>query len=346
MKQAVGAMVSKNPAPYLLHIAGWALFIFFEVSLVSGLTHHTDPVWNYLFYYSINIGLFYCCIFLAFPKAFGKRIPPFILLPVFAAIVLAVYLCLSFAAIPFFQRLRIHNTTTAIGTGLPDILKTMYRGTYFLMLAVAYWFPIQFIRRGREAAELEKRLIRSQNAYLQSRLNPHLLFNSLNFLQDITYGSREASRCIELLADSMRYSMEEPDENGTVPLNDEIKQVEKYIELNQLRVKQTFNLTCDMKPVNPNVRIIPLLLLSLIENMFQHGSLLDSEQAAFLRIECTNNRLLFQSSNVIRRGITSGNGLGLANNRIRLENHYSGKFRLETRTQNDRFTVDLSIQLA
>lgn len=345
-----------NYKTLLRHLVGWTLLILIESAITR--TYQLTPVPFYvpLVFYGLNIGLFYFCITRAFPVAFGKTVSALLLLPVTISGTLAVYLIVSLAT----QLLLIWLSTGSlkhVTQGM--VIYTIYRGFYFLLLAAAYWFPRHFVlqkkvllelenqqlQREIDQKELEQRLIRAQNAYLQSRLKPHLLFNSLNYLQDITYGSEKAAECIHLLSDILRYSIEEPDEHGTVALADEIAQIKNYIALNRLRSSQPLHLQEDYSQENPDARIIPLLLLSLVENIFHHGRLGDTGPVARLRISEQNGKLRFFSCNTIRAGHIPGTGLGIHNNRIRLENHYPGRFLFSAEPAHQQFVVHLELNL-
>src|SRR3970040_2562061 len=70
---------------------------------------------------------------------------------------------------------------------------------------------------------------------LQSRIRPHFLFNSLNaVLSLIRRDPRRAERALEDLADLFRVLMQ--DNRSFVPLGDEISLLERYANLEQLRL--------------------------------------------------------------------------------------------------------------
>ncbi|WDU82763.1 histidine kinase [Caloramator sp. Dgby_cultured_2] len=71
--------------------------------------------------------------------------------------------------------------------------------------------------------------------FLQSQINPHFLFNTLNAASQLAMieGSDKASEFIENIAQLFRYNLKNIDD--LVPLRDEIEHVKNYMGILKMR---------------------------------------------------------------------------------------------------------------
>jgi two-component system LytT family sensor kinase len=182
---------------------------------------------------------------------------------------------------------------------------------------------------------------------LQNQISPHLLFNSLNFIYNKVYKeSAEAGNSVSRLADLMRYSLVSADDTRTVVLSQEVKQLENLIALCQMRFSGQFYLRFKKKGKLATVQIIPLILITLVENIMKHGDLGDKKFPCLIALQLEDNRLHFQTTNKIRNtNLYPKNGLGLKNIEKRLNNYYQGSYSFLTGAEDGIFTVNLKIEL-
>jgi two-component system LytT family sensor kinase len=194
-----------------------------------------------------------------------------------------------------------------------------------------------------------KNLIQVKNAYLHSQINRHLLYNTLTFIYNSVFRiAPDAGKIVILLSDTMQYALEER-VDGLVALNEEIGQIERYIELNELRHGHQLKLKFE-KQVDgcEDVNIPPLLLLNFVENIFKHGNLVSFEEDAQILIICRKDILMLHTENY-KKGWslpTKHKHIGIANARTRLESYYGmGNFDLTLCDTDEKFIVDLNIRL-
>jgi LytS/YehU family sensor histidine kinase len=255
------------------------------------------------------------------------------------------------------------NESLAFATEI-DIVKSVWRGIYFLGISIAYWFFLQTIKATKRAhqlkvkqleteagkAKLEIEMIKLQNAYLKAQIDPHFLFNTLSFIYNlIEDNSPKAARSIELLSDVMRYSLSEIGRDGKVELTKEIAQIKKYIELNQLRFNQKLHLIVNIKSYQfyENLRIPPLVLLSFVENIFQHGDLTKHTQPGILVLNFEDGTVHLHTENKRKNAISiNSHHIGIQNVKSRLENFYKNSgYNLSINDKESKFIVDLKIKL-
>ncbi|NYE07961.1 two-component system sensor histidine kinase YesM [Bacillus niacini] len=116
--------------------------------------------------------------------------------------------------------------------------------------------------------ELEKQKVEIQA--LQSQINPHFLYNTLETMNGygIINGIEEISKMAEALAGMFRYSVRNLE---LVTLADEIEHVKGYLVIHELRIKKPINLILDIDPSLYNTPMVKLSLQPLVENAIQHG---------------------------------------------------------------------------
>ena len=341
------------------HALVWLVFIAYELSIVyiNGIKFG-EPL-DYVLHYSINICLFYLNAegFKYIYKAKLNRAMAIILL-ISAEIGLYVFIQqLAFRLLSFiydYPPVTVSDLKLYYG-------KEIYRAIYFIGFSIAYWFAIRLanqkkvilelenrkLKQENEKIELERNLIQSQNAYLQSQLNPHLLFNTLSFIYNsVRKLSEPASQAILLLSDMMRYSLSEAGADGKVSLENEIGHIKNMITLNQLRFNDTLNINLTTTGQFKNETIIPLLLLSFIENIYKHGDLTDADNPAKIDIACENHVLKMTCSNKKSKSKPiAGWGIGLDNARARLHTQYPGRYTLNVVEDHLMYSVLLTVNL-
>ncbi len=103
---------------------------------------------------------------------------------------------------------------------------------------------------------------------LQSKINPHFLFNALNAISSLVrLRPDEARQVIAKLADYLRQNLSLSD--GMIDIQDELRQVRDYVAIEQARFGPKLTVTFDVD--NVNVDIPSLSLQPLVENAILHG---------------------------------------------------------------------------
>ncbi|MCM3786447.1 sensor histidine kinase [Neobacillus mesonae] len=105
---------------------------------------------------------------------------------------------------------------------------------------------------------------------LQTKINPHFLFNALNAIaSSIRINPDKARELIVNLSGYMRYNLELSDE--MIDIYAELKQVQQYVEIEKARFGHRLNVAYDIDEVK--VRIPSLIIQPLVENAINHGIL-------------------------------------------------------------------------
>jgi LytS/YehU family sensor histidine kinase len=130
---------------------------------------------------------------------------------------------------------------------------------------VASRMALQAQRLERERAE--KLAAEAQLASLTSRVQPHFLFNTLNSISAlIRENPEQAEQTIERLASLLRSSL---DQTETVPLEQEIKLVRDYLEIQRTRLGERLRFEVTVEP-GVQALVPPFSIQTLVENAVKH----------------------------------------------------------------------------
>jgi sensor histidine kinase YesM len=197
--------------------------------------------------------------------------------------------------------------------------------------------------------QLEKEKMQADYLFLKAQINPHFLHNTLNFLysRSLPYSS-ELSEGILTLSEIMRYSLDKTEgADGKVPLCKEIEHVHHVLKIQQLRFGNSLQIVFVIRGEPADHRILPFVLITLVENAFKHGDLLSTDNPVRLELDINpEGHLHFFCSNRKKTGPKElSTGIGLDNTRKRLELAYGENYSLYIKDQRELFTVDLIITL-
>ncbi|MCW3467126.1 sensor histidine kinase [Chitinophaga nivalis] len=242
----------------------------------------------------------------------------------------------------------------------PLVLKSfVISGFWIFMIYSFFGFGYYFARRsflnekeiGRiqlDKLAAEQGKLEAEYAFLRAQINPHFLHNTLNFFYAKSLGySKELSEGILTLCEIMRYSLSSgEDESGTVLLGKEVEHLHHVIKINQLRFSNRLQVDFEITGDVWAVRIIPLVLITLVENAFKHGELTRKEHPLVFRLEVTedNNSLCFSIQNKKKNGPKElSHGIGMSNIRQRLSATYKDRYRLNIKDEEEYYAVSLVI---
>lgn len=351
-----------------IHLLCWVLYIAYEVTYAQIFPDDLVMSTNFLHFYAINICFFYVHAHFALPIALANRrhvfwkLPLFILLELIAVSLLYIGSEIIMGHIQFV--VTGHTFAEVVSALVFDVAYIEYFVMPilpYLLYSTGYYFLTKYIREQRMAREaeikhfdqiiankeLEASLLRVEQDYLRAQINPHLLYNTLSF---VNYAARhnpdDAEEAIMLLADIMRYALEpSKDSLGLITLGDEIKQTNNLIKLNQLRFSNQLKLVLRVAGNPEKVKTIPLILLTLVENMFKHG---DLYRPASIDISLQGATLAIATENHVSMGGTPPHSTktGLANIIKRIETVYEGRNEVSAEAKEGLFRAKIVIRLA
>ena len=200
--------------------------------------------------------------------------------------------------------------------------------------------------------ELEQVQLQTELMYLKSQINPHFLFNSLNNLYALTLLKSDLAPQIVLrLSDILRYVLYESS-TGKVDIQKELQHLQDFIELEKLRLGDHIMVDVDLAEPKLDLKIEPMLYLTLVENAFKHGVSQNTEHSfIYIDLKIKGNNLIFRVENSYNYSESDleadyTKGIGLKNVKRRLDLIYGEEgFILEVFKEEDSFTIVLNISL-
>ncbi|TYP73140.1 cache domain-containing sensor histidine kinase [Paenibacillus methanolicus] len=135
-----------------------------------------------------------------------------------------------------------------------------------------------FKRISSENQQLEERLIHAQLKEreaelqtLQSQIKPHFLYNTLDsiYWMAVKQKNQDIAKMAVALSESFKLSLNKGRE--TIPVFKELKHIEHYITIQNLRFKNRFTYVQDVAPELMHLDMLKLLLQPLVENAIYHG---------------------------------------------------------------------------
>ncbi|WP_368211554.1 LytS/YhcK type 5TM receptor domain-containing protein [Aeromonas sp. s10] len=116
--------------------------------------------------------------------------------------------------------------------------------------------------------QLKEMTRKAEFTALQSKINPHFLFNALNAISSlIRIRPQQARQLIANLADYLRYNLNKGD--TLIDIQEELQQVRDYVAIEQARFGDKLEVVFEVDDVH--IQVPSLLLQPLVENAILHG---------------------------------------------------------------------------
>ncbi len=142
----------------------------------------------------------------------------------------------------------------------------------FSIMAFIYIVARKRLRRNILEYERLRRLqAQTQFSALQAKINPHFLFNTLNTMLNLVHKEPEKLESMILnLSDIYRKILQYP-EDKMIDLEEEVKLLQKYLEIEKIRMGDRLTFQIDIEPGLEDFPIPPLLVEPVVENAIIHG---------------------------------------------------------------------------
>lgn len=155
----------------------------------------------------------------------------------------------------------------------------------------------------------QKKLRKSELKVLQSQINPHFLYNSLDTI--IWLGEREeCEKVVQMTAALARYfrlSLSKGKE--VITIYEEVEHVKHYLQIQKIRYASKLTYTIEVSPDIFDEMIVKIVLQPLVENALYHG-IKDLEEGGYIRV------LGFREGNNIILEVYD-NGKGMSHEQIK-----------------------------
>jgi|GEM_PF-292547 len=345
------------------HFAWWSVYIILHVSKmkINAPAYHIYAL-DIGAFFALLIGVFYVSSLYIFPKYYTTK--RYILVILFL-ILLAAFFHIGRYIIIYPLQPYLNPEEPSGKFNFPKFFANSF---WIFIVHVSYGYAYFSIKREKERVileqenarlekerlNLEQEKMQAELAFLKSQFNPHLLYNTLNYFYDKTRKLDEPlSESILKLSDILRYSLEgTPDK--LVPLEEEVHHLQSFLSIHQLRfgANKTFVSFTTEGNLRPH-KILPLVLISFVENAVKHGDLSHPAEPLTIEIKAGPATIRFYCRNYKRKGRLFLNGLhnatstgiGMENVKRRLEYGYAGRYQLNIHEDDDHYTCNLVIGL-
>ncbi len=185
---------------------------------------------------------------------------------------------------------------------------------------------------------------------LQSQVQPHFLFNTLNNLTSISlHNPALIPDMLQRLARLISYQLHESHRQN-VSIGKELEYLTDYISLEKIRYGDRLDVQTNFRDVSGmySMEIPPLLLLPFVENAFKHGAAqIEGKSWIHIQLYRSVGQIVFSVENAVSEEefYKPTTGLGLENLRKRLEILFPGSHELLTLKEAGQFLAVLKFKI-
>ncbi len=278
-----------------------------------------------------------------FPKYYHKRSRYFL---ISLGIILVITLIIMVGEISYFSLTENGDTKT------PPLFFHFMRVFTQYSLAFFVATSVSLMEQTTKLTEREKLLseekFKTELKLLKAQINPHFIFNALNNIYSLTYmNNANAPDSVLKLSEMLRYVFYDCNKDK-VQLQAEVNYINNFIAFQQMKSEHVQNIAFQMDTNGNTIEVAPMLFIPFIENAFKYSKIEEEENAyVTITIEFKQDTLYFNIENSIPTSgkSASGSGMGIKNVKHRLDIIYRDGYSLNIEEENDKYSVDLSIQL-
>jgi len=205
-------------------------------------------------------------------------------------------------------------------------------------------------KKEKEAFSLKNEKLETELKFLKSQVNPHFLFNALNNIYSLAVmQAPQTPESVMQLSEILRYMVYDSNE-ASVKLNDEIKYIENYVDLQLLKNSKGMNVELKLDKSAPGLKVAPLLFVPFVENAFKHGKIENIKEGYInIKLEVIEKEIIFSCVNSKPKVAFTKDqvgGVGLVNTKKRLALLYPDLHKLDITDTEELFEVILKINLS
>jgi two-component sensor histidine kinase len=382
-------MLKKIPLNKVIqtHAFVWIIYSLYFYSLVSyfyGVPFSFSFIVQTLLHRLGDVFLFYINALWILPRYFNKKKILILIVSFFSAILFYGYFnyLLEFHIFQFLK-ITIPNDAPVL---IQVMAQAINQGSTFIIFSLGYYFSQRVIQQQKEIAQkdvelanqkavvaeqqlvlvkkekelaeekeknaiLAKEKAQAEMAFLRAQINPHFLFNTLNLIYGkiITSTKEAASEIMLEFSTMMQYATSTKMQEDTVDLGGEIVFVKSYLKMFKARNQHNANIDYEEEGYFGSHRVVPMVLITIIENALKHGLVDDPNNPLVVRVSLIDEFFVFMVSNpknpyphdIAGKGNT---GVGIPNIIKRLDTVYkNGGFTLESEDLKDDYIVTFTV---
>jgi ABC-type multidrug transport system fused ATPase/permease subunit len=345
----------------LLHVGFWACYLILMAIILavyskSGATTSNQGARVMNAFYSISLFAlvpsfisFYLFYFLLFPKYLQQK--KFLKSIIYGLLISAGAAVIGYVLIRYFIESGSISDMDEGGkngrsTAARTIVVMTFIGSICGVVALVLKGFITWFNEIKLKELLKEKNYEMEMALIKSKLDPHLLFNTINNIDAlILKDAVAASDYLNKLSDIMRFMLYET-KADKIFLSKEIEYIDKYIALQKIRTANENYVHFAVTGIIGSKLIAPMVFIPFIENAFKHTNNKKLENAITINILISDENIQLVCENKFDTKVTvkqfdSGLGNELIQKRLNLI--YPEKHTLEVHKTNEQYSVNLTI---
>ena len=327
-----------------IHFLVWFIYLSYSNFILYFDSSTSGFIFRTVFNYALLACVFYTNTHLILDNFIPQK-RYFLIFILTISLVATYILCRYFLQFYLFPFLNIKSSYKVFSDKF--YLDAIWLGVNYILYSYGYWYARYTIRLERDKAIIEVQKSEAEIAFLQTQINPHFLYNTLNFMySQAVQVSDKLAESILSLSDIMRYTIMEAGKKGTVSLEKEIEHIENYIKLQQFRFNENLaiDFIIDGEDYIPTMEMLSLVLISFVENAFKHGDLSDKNDPLKIHFTITEDTFTFFIKNKKNFGNKERtSGIGMVNIKKRLELIYGKNHSLKITDSPLHYASELRI---
>ena len=247
-----------------------------------------------------------------------------------------------------FVRIQLHRLFPrrifALDSNNGWVTLAIYAGT---VMSVAIALKVlNNVRIEMKLEQQERLLLQARMEALQSQINPHFLFNTLNSVSSLVRRDPDSAReMIVKLGNILRRLLRKGD--SFVPLREEVEFLDDYLDIEVARFgRDKLNVVKELEPASLDHLVPSMILQPLVENAIKHGFALKLDGGSiYIRSRNTGHRVVIEVEDdgvgmpPTGSSASSGTGIGMLNVTERLQVVYGDAAEITIESQPGRGTL-------
>ena len=247
-----------------------------------------------------------------------------------------------------FIRIQLHRAWPrrifALDSANLWVMLAVYAGT---VMAVAIALKVlNNVRIEMKLEQQERLLLQSRMEALQSQINPHFLFNTLNSVASLVRRDPDSARqMIVKLGNILRRLLRKGD--AFVPLREEMEFLDDYLDIEVARFgHDKLKVVKELEAASLEHLVPSMILQPLVENAVKHGFASKVDPGSiYIRSRCADHRIVLEveddGAGIPASGssASSGTGIGIVNVTERLQVVYGDTAEITLESQPGRGTL-------
>ena len=226
-------------------------------------------------------------------------------------------------------------------------------GVILIFLFVKWRLERQKDRLWAERLENERKLqleTAAKNAQLQAlrlQINPHFLFNSLNFISRSLEKNPSAKQSIERLANFLKHALDERS-SQMIPFSSELEAIRQYLEIESSKSDRNLEVEYDVHPETLELLVPGLIVQPIVENALKYGQ---TNSAGVIKVELFTQldertfKITIRNSGHWKETVTGRTPIGMKNVEKRLQLQYGGNAAISFENRPETHTVEVQLSI-